>query len=77
MESNRTGRGVKYRACFLALTSLAMGTFLLFHFAMIWAYGRFYIYEDNRWVLSLETTGMVAILAFSSYCLIEYLREPR
>ena len=59
----------------LALLSLAMATFLLVHFALIWAYGRFYIFESNVLVLSLETTLMVAILCFSIFCMVDQLRK--
>ena len=52
-----------------------MASFLLVHFALIWVYGKFYIFESNILVLSLETTMMVAILCFSVYCLIEQLRK--
>ena len=59
----------------LALLSLAMATFLLVHFALIWVCGRFYIFESNILVLTMETTMMVAILCFSLYCLLEQLRK--
>ena len=59
----------------LALLSLAMATFLLVHFALIWVYGMFYIFESNILVLTMETTMMVAILCFSLYCLLEQLRK--
>ena len=68
---------MKYSGCVLALVAFAMASFLLVHFAMIWAYGRFYIYESNPLVLLMETTLVVAILAFSSYCLIDYIRQSR
>jgi hypothetical protein len=57
----------------LSLLAFAMGSFLLLHFGMIWAYGKFYIYESNQLVLLLETVLMVAILAFSFYCLVEQI----
>jgi len=59
----------------LALMSLAMATFLLVHFALIWAYGKFYVYESNILVLLLETTMMVSILCFSLYYLVEQIRK--
>ena len=59
----------------LALVSIAMASFLLIHFALIWAYGKFYIYESNPVVLALETTMIVAILSFSLFCLVEQLRQ--
>jgi hypothetical protein len=68
---------LKYKGCALALLALAMASFLLLHFAMIWAYGRFYIYESNPLVLLAETGMMVGILIFSSYCFVEYLRHER
>jgi len=40
----------------LALLSFAMATFLLVHFVLIWVYGKFYIFESNMFILSLETT---------------------
>jgi hypothetical protein len=54
-----------------------MASFLLFHFALIWAYGKFYIYESNLLVLVLETTMVVAILSYSIFCLAERFREKR
>ena len=54
-----------------------MASFLLVHFGLIWAYGRFYIYESNPLVLILETTMIVAILTFGFYCLVDQLRFTR
>jgi hypothetical protein len=56
---------------FLAILAFAMATFLLVHFGMIWAYGRFYIYESNHLILLAETTLIIAILGFAAYCIIE------
>jgi hypothetical protein len=69
--------GVKgtWRIYALALISLAMASFLLIHFTLIWVYGKFYIYESNLLVLSLETTLVISILCFSFYCLAEQLRQ--
>lgn len=64
---------MKARVYILALLALSMASFLLLNFGLIWAYGRFYIYESNALVLILETTLIVAILAFSFYCLVEQL----
>lgn len=61
----------------LALVSLAMASFLLFHFALIWIYGKFYVFESNRIVLLLETTMIITILCFSIYCLGEQLLKRR
>lgn len=66
---------MKTRTYILALLVFAMGSFLLVHFGLIWAYGRFYIYESNPAILLFETTMMVAILAFSCYCIIEQMRR--
>ena len=68
---------MKYKGCMLSLVALAMAVFLFFHFVMIWVYGQFYIYETNVWMLASETTLIVGILAFSSYCFIEYLRQEK
>ena len=40
--------GMKLRIYVLALLAFAMASFLLFNFAAIWAYGKFFIYESNR-----------------------------
>ena len=68
---------MKLRIYVLALLAFAMASFLLFNFAAIWAYGKFFIYESNRWVLTLETTMMVAILVFSVFCIAEQVRRIR
>jgi hypothetical protein len=54
--------------------AFAMASFLLVHFALIWAYGKFYIYESNLLVLALETTLVVAILSYSIFCLADQFR---
>jgi hypothetical protein len=68
---------MKIRVYVLSLLALAMASFLLVHFGLIWTYGKFYIYESNPVVLILETSGIVAILGFSFYCLVEQLRGAR
>jgi len=68
---------MKLRIYVLGLLAFAMASFLLFNFAAIWAYGKFFIYESNRWVLTLETTTMVAILVFSVFCIAEQVRRIR
>jgi len=68
---------MKLRIYVLALLAFAMASFLLFNFAAIWAYGRFFIYESNYLVLTLETTMMVAILGFSVFCIAEQVRRMR
>jgi hypothetical protein len=64
---------MKAKVYILALLALAMASFLLVNFGLIWAYGRFYIFESNPLVLILETTLIVAILVFSFYCLLEQI----
>ena len=68
---------MKIRIYLLSVLSLAMASFLLVHFGMIWAYGRFYIYESNPVILVLETLAMVAVLGFSFYCMMEQLQRAR
>ena len=68
---------MKIKFYILALLAVAMATFLLVHFGMIWAYGRFYIAEPNTPVLCLETVMMIAIFGFSFYCLIDQIRNTR
>jgi hypothetical protein len=63
-----------FRLFMLALLSLSMATFLLFHFGCIWVYGKFYISEPRQWLLSLETILIFNILAFSAYCAVEQLK---
>jgi len=57
----------------LSLVSLSMALFLLIHFALIWIYGKYYIYESNRLVLLSETTLIIVVLCFSLFCLLEQL----
>lgn len=61
------------RMYILSLFAFAMATFLLIHFAFIWAYGKFYIYESNKVLLTVETAAMLGGLAFSGYCGLEQL----
>jgi hypothetical protein len=68
---------MKLRIYILALLAFAMASFLLFNFAAIWVYGKFFIFESNHLVLTLETTSMVAILGFSFYCIAEQVRRIR
>ncbi len=68
---------MRFRSRILAFASVAMAAVLLFHFAMIWVYGRFFIYESNVWILAAETALIAGILVFSSHCLIEYFRQDR
>ncbi len=70
-------RTVGIKTYLLGLMSLSMASFLLVHFAMIWAWGRFYVYESSPVVLSLETTMVVAMLFFSVYCVLEQLQRER
>lgn len=65
------------RTYVLSLTSLAMAAFLLIHFALIWAYGTFYIFESNKLMLVLETTLIVAILCFSFYSFVQQLCQKK
>ena len=71
--NSRLENNLKIRVYVLALLALSMASFLLINFGLIWAYGRFYIYESNALILIMETTLIVAILAFSFYCLVEAL----
>ena len=61
----------------LAVLAFAMASFLLIHFGLIAVYGRYYIYESNPLILVSEITLIVAIMAFSSYCIIDQLRKFR
>ena len=68
---------MKLRIYVLALLAFAMASFLLFNFASIWAYGKFFIFESSRVTLTIETTMMVVILGFSVYCIAEQVRNMR
>ena len=65
---------MKFRIYILSLLALAMATWLLFHLACIWVYGRFFIYEPDTVVLLLETIVIVFTLAFSISCVVEQLK---
>ena len=80
VKANEPGTGeatLRIKTSILALLACAMASFLLVHFMLIWAYGRFYIYETNRLLLISEITLAAVIIGFSSYCFIEQLRKPR
>lgn len=59
----------------LSVLAFAMASFLLIHFGLIAVYGTYYIYETNRWILLSEITLIVAIMAFSFYCIVDQLRK--
>lgn len=68
---------MKLKHYMLALLAFGMALFLLSHFALIWVYGQFYVYESNYLILSAETVMMVGILVFSAHCAIEALKAPQ
>ena len=68
---------MQIRSFFLALLTLAMGSFLLLHFGLIWMYGSVEIYESNTLILTLETIMMIGIIGFSLYCSAAFLRRSR
>ena len=49
----------------LCLIGVSMG--LLAHWVTIWIYGAVIISEPNKTILTLETIGIVSILAFGIY----------
>ncbi len=61
----------------LSVVAFAMASFLLIHFGLIAVYGKYYIYETNRWILISEITLIVAIMTFSFYCIVDQLRRIR
>lgn len=75
-ENRQTGTH-NFRLFMLALLSLSMATFLLFHFTCIWLYGRLYISEPREWLLTLETVLVFSILGFSTYCVIEQMKGTK
>jgi hypothetical protein len=66
---------MKLRMYMLSLFSVAMASFLLFNFTMIWVLGRFVIYESNRYVLLFETAMFISILVFSFSCFLEQIKR--
>lgn len=60
---------LKLRIYLLNALALSMGICLLFNFVSIWRYGKYYMYESNPFILSIETLMMVVIILFSLYCL--------
>ena len=59
----------------LSVLAFAMASFLLIHFGLIAVYGKYYIYETNRWILLAEITLIIAIMVFSFYCIVDHLRK--
>ena len=60
---------------FIYLLLVAVSLALLWHFSNIWIYGEHLIQEPSRWVLVLETIGIIAIIAFGIYGAIKELRD--
>ena len=52
---------------------IGMSTALLWHFSNIWRYGQHLIQEPNVVILSLETVGLLLILAYGIMKLINDL----
>jgi len=65
---------MKLRTYILSLLAFGMASWILFHFACIWVWGQFIIYEPNHWILTLETIVMFVIMAFSISCIVNHLR---
>jgi len=74
-EIDRNREPGKFHLFLLALLSLSMAIFLLFHFTCIWLYGRFYICEPTQWILIIETCLISGIIVFCVYCLVEQLKR--
>jgi len=56
---------------------IGMSASFLWHFSNIWRYGQHLIQELNVVVKSLETAGLLFILAFGIYKLVYDLRRVR
>ena len=53
----------------LGALGVAVSICLLTNFANIWIFGKYYIFESNKYILSIETMMMVLIIVFSLSCL--------
>ena len=58
---------MKLRKCLLSVLAVGMGACLLSNFISIWIFGKYYIYEPNRMILSIETLMMIIIISFSLF----------
>jgi hypothetical protein len=67
--------GATLRTCILSLLAFAMAAFLLYNFSMIWLFGRYYIYEPNQFILTLETVTTIGVLIFSGFCWADYIKR--
>ncbi len=67
---------MRFRLCVLGSLALGMAICLMVHFAFIWKYGKFYIYEPNPLILVMETVMMAAIIIYALYCVISSLKNP-
>ena len=77
LNKQRNNMTSRLRVILLALIAISMASFVLCHFACIWIYGEFYIYESNTYILTLETMMIVASLGFSTYCIIREIQRIR
>ena len=54
---------------------IGMGAALLWHFSNIWRYGQYLAQEPNVAIRSLETAGLLLILAFGISKFVSDLRK--
>jgi len=61
---------------FAALIIIFNGGFFIWHFLMVWKYGRIYVFESNSFILWLEIVCSVGLIAFGVERLV-YLVKNR
>jgi hypothetical protein len=54
---------------------ISLGIILAIHFALFWVYGGVFIYEDNKFILTIETVMSIAILIFGIERLLRSAQE--
>jgi len=56
---------------------IGLSTALLWHFSNIWRYGQYLVGESNLVIRSVETAGLLFILAFGISKYVSDLKEKR
>jgi ABC-type nickel/cobalt efflux system permease component RcnA len=58
---------MKFRELLISVLAVGMAACLLSYLVSIWVYGKFYIFESNKFILTIETLMLLAIISFGLY----------
>jgi ABC-type nickel/cobalt efflux system permease component RcnA len=58
---------MKFRELLISVLAVGMAACLLSYLVSIWVFGKFYIFESNKLILTIETLMLLAIIGFGLY----------